>query len=210
MIARYGGDWFRELGTDLSPGTTLMTLCGNVRRPGVYEVNTAGTAGEVLAAAGGSPTPAAGALVGGYFGTWVRAGALERLPLDRGLGCGVLALLPQNGCGLVEAARIVTYLAWESSGQCGPCVNGLAALSVAMERIAHSAPQAEDHERVMRWLDMVRGRGACHHPDGAAGQLASALTAFPEHLHMHLIGRRCPGLDAKGFPRPPAAGSGWK
>jgi NADH:ubiquinone oxidoreductase subunit F (NADH-binding) len=39
MIARFGSAWFRKLGTEGSPGTTLMTVCGNVRRPGVYEVD---------------------------------------------------------------------------------------------------------------------------------------------------------------------------
>ncbi len=210
MIARYGADWFRGLGTEQSPGSALMTLCGNVLRPGVYEVNLAGSAGGAIAAAGGPQSAPAGALVGGYFGTWVAAGALATLPLDRALGCGVLAVLPQNGCGIVEASRILTYLAWESSGQCGPCVNGLGALADAMERIAASKADYGDHERVVRWIDMVRGRGACHHPDGAVGQLAGALSAFKEHLHQHLDGRRCAGLDARGFPRPPSVGTGWK
>ncbi|MGA8923521.1 MAG: SLBB domain-containing protein, partial [Candidatus Dormiibacterota bacterium] len=68
-IARYGSDWFRKLGTEQSPGSTLLTLCGNVRRPGVYEVDLGARLGSVLDAVGGTATPPAGALVGGYFGT---------------------------------------------------------------------------------------------------------------------------------------------
>jgi NADH:ubiquinone oxidoreductase subunit F (NADH-binding) len=210
MIARYGGDWFRKLGSAKSPGTTLMTVCGNVRRPGVYEADLAASLGGVIAAAGGPSSPPNGALLGGYFGTWVGPQALSTLPLDASLGCGVVALLPQKGCAIVEATRILTYLAWESAGQCGPCVNGLAALSDAMERVSASKPADGDIERVRRWIDMVRGRGACHHPDGAVGQLASALTVFGEHLHAHATGRACEGFAAKGFPRPPAAGMGWR
>jgi len=218
-IARYGSDWFRKLGTQQSPGTTLLTLCGNVRHPGVYEVDLRARLGSVLDAVGGTVTPPAGALVGGYFGTWVAPGALAALPLDAerlraehggSLGCGVVAVLPQGACGIVEATRILIYLAAETSGQCGPCVNGLAALSEAMERIASSAPQQGDLERVRRWIEMVRGRGACHHPDGAVGQLASALTAFGEHLDLHMSGRRCKGLDVTGFPPPPPPGDRWR
>ena len=218
MIARYGPEWFRKVGTPGSPGTTLMTLCGNVRRPGVYEADLAATVGGVIAAAGGPATPPGGALLGGYFGSWVGPQALASLPLDgdllkrsgASLGCGIVAVLPQRSCAIVESTRILTYLAWESAGQCGPCVNGLAALSDAMERIAASRPNDGDLERVQRWIGMVKGRGACHHPDGAVGQLATALSAFRDHLRVHMDGRPCEGYNARGFPRPPAVGAGWR
>ena len=219
MISRYGGDWFRRLGTEGSPGTTLMTLCGNVKHPGVYEVNLGASIGQVVQDVGGTVSPAAGALLGGYFGTWLPAGSFESLPLDvdslrtshgAALGCGVLAVLPQGGCAIVEATRILVYLAAESAGQCGPCGNGLAALADAMQRIASSSPDGGDIERVRRWMDMVRGRGACHHPDGAVGQLSSALTNFDQHLATHLSGHRCYGASTAGFPPPPMRGNGWR
>lgn len=219
MIARYGSDWFRRLGTEQSPGSTLMTLCGNVRNPGVYEVDLGATLGGLLADAGGTVTPPAGALLGGYFGTWLPPGVLAGLPLDvdrlraqhgAALGCGVVAVLPQGACGIAEATKILTYLAAETSGQCGPCVNGLAALSEAMERITVSEAEPNDLERVHRWIEMVRGRGACHHPDGAIGQLASALSAFGDDLQRHVSGRRCQGTAVVGFPAPPAPGDRWR
>jgi NADH:ubiquinone oxidoreductase subunit F (NADH-binding) len=219
MIARYGSDWFRELGTEASPGSALMTLSGNVKRPGVYEVDLGARLGGVLEAAGGTVSPAGGALLGGYFGTWLPSSSLEALPLDAerlrsefgaSLGCGVLAVLPQSGCAVVESARILTYLAGETAEQCGPCVNGLAALSETMERIAASQAEFTDIDRVWRWAEMVRGRGACHHPDGAVGQLSSALTVFQDHLRAHLSGQRCYGAHVQGFPQPPQAGEGWR
>lgn len=219
LIARYGSDWFRQLGTEASPGTTLMTLCGNLKRPGVYEVDMRATIGRVVHDVGGTATPAAGALLGGYFGTWLSPTALDSLPLDvdtlrtehgAALGCGVLAVLPKDGCAIVESTRILMYLAAETAGQCGPCINGLAALADAMQRIASSAPDDGDIDRVWRWIDMVNGRGACHHPDGAVGQLTSALKAFERHLTVHLAGHRCYGATAAGFPPPPMRGSGWK
>ncbi|HSS94481.1 MAG TPA: NADH-ubiquinone oxidoreductase-F iron-sulfur binding region domain-containing protein, partial [Candidatus Dormibacteraeota bacterium] len=219
MIARYGSDWFRRLGTERSPGSALMTVTGNIARPGVYEVDLGASLAGVLAAAGGTVSPPAGALLGGYFGTWLPAASLRDLPLDAerlrasygaSLGCGVLAILPSGACGVAESARIVAYLAAETAGQCGPCVNGLAALADTMHRIAVSEAESGDLERVHRWIDMVKGRGACHHPDGAVGQLASAITAFKDHLWMHTAGQRCRGLEVAGFPRPPASGRGWR
>ena len=112
--------------------------------------------------------------------------------------------------GIVEAARIFKYLASETSGQCGPCVNGLAAIAETMDRIAMSDAGPSDVARVRRWVEMVRGRGACHHPDGAVGLLSSALDVFGDHLTVHFSGRRCHGADVPGFPRPPAPGQSWR
>ena len=219
MIARYGSAWFRTLGTEASPGTALMTVCGNVARPGVYEVDLGAQLGGVIEAAGGTLSSAPGALLGGYFGTWLDPSWLDGLPLDvdrlrttykTAFGCGVLAVLPQGTCGVVEATRILTYLAAETAGQCGPCVNGLGALSEAMERVAASEATFTDIDHVRRWMEMVRGRGACHHPDGAVGQLASALTVFNDHLRTHLNGQRCYGTTVAGFPQPPSPGRGWQ
>jgi NADH:ubiquinone oxidoreductase subunit F (NADH-binding) len=218
MIARYGSDWFRRLGTDFSPGSTLMTVCGNVRHAGVYEVDLAAPLGRVLEAAGGTHTASGGALLGGYFGTWLAAGVLDDLPLDAerlrsahgaSLGCAVVAVLPHGGCGIAEATRILAYLAAESAGQCGPCVYGLAALSETMERVVRSDAKHADLDRVWRWIEMVRGRGACRHPDGAVGQLSSALTVFNDHLEFHLSGRRCDGVSLAGLPPPPGPIKRW-
>ena len=218
LIARYGSDWFRELGTEDSAGSSLMTLSGNIRYPGVYEVDLGTRLGSVLEAAGGTTSPAGGALLGGYFGTWLPAGPLEDVPLDSerlrtihgaAIGCGVLAVLPDGGCGVTEAARILTYLAAETAGQCGPCVNGLAALSKTMARIAASDAVPTDLDRVRRWAGMVSGRGACHHPDGAVGQLASALVVFADHVAEHLRGEECRGRRVVGFPAPPVRGRWW-
>jgi NADH:ubiquinone oxidoreductase subunit F (NADH-binding) len=219
MIARYGSDWFRQLGTPTSPGSTLMTVLGNVKHPGVYEVDLSARLGGVIEAAGGTVTPAGGALLGGYFGTWLPPALLMDLPLDvdvlrtqygAALGCGVLAVLPSDGCAVVEAARIFNYLAAETAGQCGPCVNGLAAIAEAMTRIADSNAGPGDLEQVRKWIEMVRGRGACHHPDGAVGLLSSALTVFADHVQMHVYRQRCYGARSSGFPQPPAAGQGWR
>jgi NADH:ubiquinone oxidoreductase subunit F (NADH-binding) len=111
---------------------------------------------------------------------------------------------------VVEASRIFSYLAAETAGQCGPCVNGLGAIAETMERIAASNAGPGDLEQVRRWIDMVRGRGACHHPDGAVGLLASALAAFDDHLKSHLYRQSCYGATMAGFPQPPASGQGWR
>ena len=102
----------------------------------------------------------------------------------------MVAVLPEHRCGVVETARILSYLADQSARQCGPCVFGLRAIAAAVGRIASGGAEAADLERIRRWSGELNGRGACHHPDGAAGMLLSALRAFPEEFrHHHELGR---------------------
>jgi len=84
-----------------------------------------------------------------------------------------------------ETARIMRYLASESSAQCGPCFFGLRALADATARIGERGSNPEDLARLHRWSQEVAGRGACRHPDGAVMFLRSALAVFAEEFANH-------------------------
>ena len=90
LVARHGGAWFRTLGSAARPGSALVTLTGAITRPGVYEIATGTPLRAVADAAGGTTEPAAGVLVGGYFGAWSATGSAWGAPLDATLGSGVL------------------------------------------------------------------------------------------------------------------------
>lgn len=193
LIARHGADWFRSIGTPEAPGSALVTLSGAVTRPGVYEIAYGTRLVELLASAGATTGESTAFLIGGYFGSWLSAGAALPLPLAdsalRPVGCslgaGAIVALPEGWCGLVETARIVRYLADEGAGQCGPCVHGLAAIADAMTQIAHGNHDATLEQRLVSWTEQVEGRGACHHPDGAVRLVRSALHTFADELHRH-------------------------
>jgi NADH:ubiquinone oxidoreductase subunit F (NADH-binding) len=72
----------------------------------------------------------------------------------------------------------MVHLANESAAQCGPCFFGLRSLSAATRRIANRQPDPGDLPQLHRWAAMVKGRGACRHPDGAVAFLQSALNVF--------------------------------
>lgn len=208
LIARHGGNWFREVGTADQPGTALLTVSGAVGRPGVYEIAFGTPLVSLLSEAGGVRGEPQAFLVGGYFGGWVPATGARKLELsdsslrDHGavLGAGALVVLPASACGLVETARVTRYLATESAGQCGPCVHGLDAIAGALEHLAFPSGVGTVPHRLDRWLEQVRGRGACRHPDGTARFVASALEAFSGELELHLRGH-CSGHSRTGPPR---------
>jgi NADH:ubiquinone oxidoreductase subunit F (NADH-binding) len=115
-------------------------------------------------------------------------------PLGVGLGCGAVVVLGADGCGVLESARILAWLASQSAGQCGPCVHGLAAIAEEMQLLATGRGDGASLARLERWARQVEGRGACSFPDGAVRFLRSALHAFAAdaaaHAARHPCGRR--------------------
>ena len=198
LIARYGASWFRSAGTEEQAGTTLVTVSGAVRRPGVAEIPIGHPLAMLLGDVGGVRGDASAFLIGGYFGTWVGAGVLEDIVLadaelerhGASLGARAIVVLPDGACGVRETARIVRYLANESAGQCGPCVHGLAAVASDLEQLVRRQGSV-DRRRLERRLDVIAGRGACRHPDGAVRLVASGLRVFGSDVERHLAGRRC-------------------
>ncbi|MDQ6836710.1 MAG: SLBB domain-containing protein [Actinomycetota bacterium] len=198
LIARFGAEWFRELGSDADPGSALITISGAVHSPGVYELAFGTPMVDLLDAAGGPTEPLQALLIGGYFGTWVQASHAIGLRLSRedlrsvgcALGAGVIIALGQSSCGLHESARVIDYLANQSAGQCGPCVHGLAAIADSVCALADGVAHVHEVDRLLRWTEEVRGRGACHHPDGAARFVESTIKVFGSEVAAHR-GRRC-------------------
>jgi NADH:ubiquinone oxidoreductase subunit F (NADH-binding) len=192
LVARHGPSWFREVGGPASPGTMLLTLSGAVRSPGVVEVPGGTPVGDALAL-GGIDQPVASLVVGGYFGAWLPAPAALSLALDErelthhgaAVGAGVVVAVPESACGVAELARVMSWLAAQSAHQCGPCSNGLPAIAGALELMAAGRAGTGARERVQRWAGMIRGRGACRHPDGAVRLLSSALRTLGAELRDH-------------------------
>jgi len=197
LVARFGSRWYRELGTVADPGSALVTITGAVRAPGVYELAFGTELSQLLEAAGGPSEPLQALLVGGYFGTWMEASQAGSLRLARedlrsvgcSLGSGVLIALGESACGLHESARVIAYLADQSAGQCGPCVYGLRSIADSVGALASGVAHPSERERVLRWTAEVRGRGACHHPDGAVRFVESALSVFGPEVEWHRTAR---------------------
>jgi NADH:ubiquinone oxidoreductase subunit F (NADH-binding) len=223
LIARHGPEWFRELGVASQPGSALVTLSGSrLAYPGVYEIETGSPLSALVDAAGGVEGPLRAMLVGGYAGAFLDGGLLRGValsdehlaPYGASLGAGVVVLLSAEACPVAELARLTRWLAAQSARQCGPCVFGLDAIASTVEQLTlEKADRSEIGQRAQRRLaglgSLVRGRGACSHPDGAARLVASALEVFADEFADHARHGPC-GACARPseLPRPRASAAG--
>jgi NADH:ubiquinone oxidoreductase subunit F (NADH-binding) len=202
LIARKGPRWFRGVGTEEEPGSMLATLRRYDGQPKITEVPLGIPLRNLIPdlAAGGA------VLIGGYHGTWLPASETRHLTLDNRslaaaqarVGTGIVIAFPPGRCGLAETARVVRYLALESAGQCGPCLNALPRIAAALAEIAAGRPRRGTLENVERWAGLAAGRGACHHPDGTTRFVSSALRTFAAEVAVHERGR-CSATSSDPF-----------
>jgi NADH:ubiquinone oxidoreductase subunit F (NADH-binding) len=204
LIARYGPRWFRAVGTATEPGSMLTTIYRPDVKAHVREA-AIGTPLRTLLGDGAADGDGIQAwLVGGYHGTWLPMPDAAERTLDS--KSGVLAALPSGRCGLTEAARVTRYLAAESAGQCGPCLNGLPRIAAALAELAGPGHRRQTLTDLKRWSgpqNLVEGRGACNHPDGTVRFVRSALAVFEPEIQRHARGH-CSATDRAPFlPLPP-------
>ncbi len=214
LIARFGAEWFRSVGTPEAPGTLLLTVTGHWDTPRIVEAPLGAPLGAVLGIGPADARGIQGVLLGGYGGGWLPAGPALNLPLTEesaralgsSLGPGVVVVLPDGICPWAEVARVVRYLEGESAGQCGPCVNGLDTLATTVEHLAWRPRTLRGGVAGLPTLcGLIEGRGACHHPDGVARFVRSALGVFGEHAELHLRRGPCSDAYAPVLPVPRAA-----
>lgn len=196
LIARYGADWFRSVGTTSQPGTVLASV---TLPPHTVVVETPyGTPIREILHVAGVPFAPTAVLLGGYGGTWLSGHHLDRgfdnaslQGVGANVGAGVIVPISSSACGVAETARIADYMARESARQCGPCAFGLPALAKDLEnlRIGRDGPAALT--RLEERCGTIEGRGACRHPDGVIRMIRTALRTFADDVVSHANGRPC-------------------
>ncbi len=211
LIARFGAQWFRSIGTPDSPGTSLFTVTGRWGEPRIVEVPLGVPMGHFLGLGVGDAQEVQGVLLGGYGGGWLPTAQALAMPMTEeearrhgsSLGAGVLALLPADVCPLAEVSRVARYMDGQKAGQCGPCINGLDGVARGLELLAYQPRSLRGGlSPILTVCDLMEGRGACGHPDGVARFVRTALSVFEGHARLHLQRGPCHGAGAPFLPVP--------
>lgn len=174
-----GAEAFRALGTERSPGVRLLSISGDVSRPGVYEVPWGIRIGEVLDLCGAvSPKMVQ---VGGPSGACVRADEVDRRVSYEDLPTGgSLMVFDQTRDVLGVAENFMQFFVDESCGNCTPCRAGNVVMRDLLKRFSHGHARREDLAKVDEWARIISTSSRCGLGQSSPHIVSGTKRAFPE------------------------------
>jgi len=186
-----GADWFREVGTDESPGTVLCTVSGCVTHAGVGEFTMGTPLREIIETLGGGARPGRTirAVLQGAAAAIITDDQLDTpasweamAAIGSGLGAGAFIVLDDTTDIAAVAASVSRFLAVESCGQCLPCKQDGLLITDALNHVATSQGTEEDLDVVRRRIDTVAFGARCSLATQQQVVVASFLAAFGDEL----------------------------
>jgi NADH-quinone oxidoreductase subunit F len=201
FILERGVDWFRESGTEKSPGNTLFGVSGHVERPGVFELPLGTPLSEILDLAGGvAGGRALKAVIPGGMSMPVLSPSeidvrmAEEFLSEIGthLGTGGVMVMDETTC-MVRVACVISYFFRdESCGQCTQCREGTAWIHKVCERIERGRGSAADLEVLSDVPGLMEGQTICAFADAAAWPIQGLMRRFRADFEAHIQAEKCP------------------
>jgi NADH-quinone oxidoreductase subunit F len=201
-IVANGAEWFRSVGTEKSPGTTIFGVSGHVVRPGLYELPLGTRLDEIVFEhALGVPNgrKVKGVIPGGMSMPILPASQLD-VPMANEhlrerktmLGTGGIMVMDETTC-MVRVASVITYFFRdESCGQCTQCREGTGWINKIVNRIERGAGNEEDLAILLDVAAKMEGQTICAFADAAAWPVQGLLRHFRSDFEMHVREKRCP------------------
>jgi NADH-quinone oxidoreductase subunit F len=191
-ILNNGAEWYKQFGRADNPkstGTKLFSVCGNVQRPGNYEVTLGFPFKDFLYDLCGGPKP------GRRFKAIIPGGASVPIQtvdeaeatfmdyegfVDGGtmLGSGGVIVIDDAQNLVKQIARLTRFFAHESCAQCTQCREGTAWTTRILERIVAGDGTSEDLDTLLDIADNMTGKTICVLSDSCAVPVVSGIQKF--------------------------------
>jgi NADH-quinone oxidoreductase subunit F len=187
-IVRMGGDEYAKLGTPGSTGTKLVSVSGNVQRPGNYEIALGTPSREIIYGLAGGPPEGREVKLwfpGGSsspvltkdeldlpydFDTMAKAGSM--------LGSGAIIVVDDSNSVIDVAMKTAKFYRHESCGKCTPCREGTNWTVKMLERIDRGEATPMDLDIMASVQDQIIGNCLCVLGDAMAMPIGSMIAKF--------------------------------
>jgi NADH-quinone oxidoreductase subunit F len=207
-ILNMGGDEYAKIGIGKSTGTKLISACGHINKPGVYEIDLGLPVDEFLnseeycggvrkghrlkaVVPGGSSVPILPAeLFMKNIKGEARLMSYESLS-DGGfasgsmLGSGGFIAMDETTCIVRNLWNFTRFYHHESCGQCSPCREGTGWMEKVLHRLEHGHGHMLDIDLLVEVAKKIEGNTICPLGDAAAWPVASAIRHFREEFEYH-------------------------
>ncbi len=209
-IIRMGGDEYAKIGVGRSTGTKLISACGNINKPGVYEIDMTISVEEFIYSdeycggiANGKRLKAC--IPGGSSVPILPANLLLRTAKgeprlmnyeglsDGGfatgsmLGSGGFIVLDEDQCIVKNTYTLARFYRHESCGQCSPCREGTGWMEKILKNIDTGNGKMSDIDLLWDIQRKIEGNTICPLGDAAAWPVAAAIRHFRDEFEWHVL-----------------------
>jgi len=202
VIIDKGAKFFKQFGTEKSPGTKVFALAGKVNISGLVEVPMGTSLRKIVFDIGGGIPEGhtfKGALTGGPSGGVIPMEFIdtpmdyESLPaLGTIMGSGGLIIMDETSCMVDVAKFFLKFVVDESCGKCVPCREGTKQMLKILERITSGRGQKEDIDRLEKMGKLIKLTALCALGQTAPNPVLSTIKYFKEEYLAHIIDKKCP------------------
>ena len=209
-IINMGGDEYAKIGIGKSTGTKLMSACGNINKPGVYEIDMTISVEEFIFSdeycggikngrrlkaciPGGSSVPIlpANLLLKTAKGE-TRLMNYESMS-DGGfvsgsmIGSGGFEVFDEDQCVVRHTMSLARFYNHESCGQCSPCREGTGWMYKILKNIEYGNGKMSDIDLLWDIQRRIEGNTICPLGDAAAWPVAAAIRHFRDEFEWHVL-----------------------
>jgi NADH:ubiquinone oxidoreductase subunit F (NADH-binding)/(2Fe-2S) ferredoxin len=200
-IIRNGHQWFKNIGTENSPGTKVFALAGKIENVGLIEVPMGITLKEIIYDIGNGIAdnkefkavqtggPSGGCIIPEYLSTPIDYDSLKAL--GSMMGSGGMIVMDEDDC-MVDIARFfLDFTVDESCGKCVPCRIGGKQMCGILERITQGEGTEKDLEILTKLSDTIKSASLCGLGMTAPNPVLSTMKYFGHEYKEHIIDKKC-------------------
>jgi len=177
LVAKYGAGFLRAVGTPTSTGTKVLSVSGDVARPGIYEYPFGVSVRSVLEDAGAAAPQAV--QVGGPSGVLLSASEFHRrISFEDVPSAGAFMVFDETRDMLAVVENFARFFAHESCGFCTPCRVGTTLNAEMMQRIVHGRGSRRDLKDLTRVSQLMKATSHCGLGTTAGNPVLDALAKF--------------------------------
>jgi NADH-quinone oxidoreductase subunit F len=202
IIMRMGGEEYAKVGVETSTGTKVVSVSGNVRRPGNYEVELGIPSRELIFGLAGGPPE--GRTIKAWFpggsSSPVLPGTDEYLDLPYDfdtlqkagsmLGSGSIIVVDDSVSIVDVAFKVAKFYAHESCGKCTPCREGTNWTQKVLQRMMDGHGTPMDLDVMASVQDQIMGNCLCVLGDSMAMPIGAMIRHFREEFETYIEAAR--------------------
>lgn len=202
LIINEGSEWFRQFGTENSPGTKVFALAGKINNVGLVEVPMGLTLRELVYDVGGgikdgkelkavqTGGPSGGCIPPDLLDTPIEYDTL--LKLGSMMGSGGVIILDEDNCMVNLSKFYLEFTLDESCGKCTPCRIGNTRLYEILDRITKGNGTKEDLVKLENLSQTIKRTSLCGLGQTSPNPVLSSLVYFYDEYRAHIEDGNCP------------------